>query len=71
MVSYGSQFKKKKKKKVFVSVIQFQDAELYYRVVNMRDMEVQSLVNITAANYNQYSHPIVSPITLALAFFVL
>ncbi|XP_022315185.2 uncharacterized protein LOC111119376 isoform X3 [Crassostrea virginica] len=39
----------------------FQDAELYYRVVNMRDMEVQSLVNITAANYNQYSHPIISP----------
>ena len=52
----------------FFSVIQFQDAELYYRVVNMRDMEVQSLVNITAANYNQYSHPVVSPITLSLAF---
>lgn len=36
----------------------FQDAELYYRVVNMRDMEVQSLVNISAANYNQYRAPV-------------
>lgn len=39
----------------------FQDAELYYRVVNMRDMEVQSLVNISAANYNQYQAPVISP----------
>lgn len=39
----------------------FQDAELYYRVVNMRDMEVQSLVNISAANYNQYRAPVISP----------
>ncbi|XP_052687547.1 uncharacterized protein LOC128166423 isoform X6 [Crassostrea angulata] len=39
----------------------FQDAELYYRVVNMRDMEVQSLVNISAANYNQYRAPVIPP----------
>lgn len=51
---------------------QFQDAELYYRVVNMRDMEVQSLVNISAANYNQYRAPVVSvhPPSLASLFWV-
>ncbi|XP_062610172.1 uncharacterized protein LOC134271939 isoform X3 [Saccostrea cucullata] len=44
------------------NIDKFQDAELYYRVVNMRDMEVQSLVNISAANYNQYRPPVMSPL---------
>ncbi|XP_061197713.1 uncharacterized protein LOC133205832 isoform X2 [Saccostrea echinata] len=44
------------------NIDKFQDAELYYRVVNMRDMEVQSLVNISAANYNQYRPPAISPL---------
>lgn len=47
------------------AVLQFQDAELYYRVVNMRDMEVQSLANISPANFNQYRPPAVSPIPVS------
>ncbi|VDI38786.1 Hypothetical predicted protein [Mytilus galloprovincialis] len=35
----------------------FDDAELYYRIVNMRDSEVQSLLNISASNHQQYNQP--------------
>ncbi|XP_053395521.1 uncharacterized protein LOC128555844 isoform X2 [Mercenaria mercenaria] len=38
-------------------VPKFGDAELCYRIVNMRDAEVHSMQQISAANYNQYSHP--------------
>ncbi|XP_056018546.1 uncharacterized protein LOC125668024 isoform X3 [Ostrea edulis] len=43
------------------NIEKFQDAELYYRVVNMRDMEVQSLANISPANFNQYRPPAIPP----------
>ncbi|XP_052257875.1 uncharacterized protein LOC127862678 isoform X3 [Dreissena polymorpha] len=33
------------------------DADLYYRIVNMRDAEIHSMQQITAANYNQYTYP--------------
>ncbi|KAL4236724.1 Coiled-coil domain-containing protein 17 [Mactra antiquata] len=38
-------------------VNKYGDAELYYRIVNMRDAEIHSMQQITAANYNQYTHP--------------
>ncbi|XP_060559794.1 uncharacterized protein LOC132719870 isoform X5 [Ruditapes philippinarum] len=49
--------------KPFLHVSQIQrvpkygDAELYYRIVNMRDAEIHSMAQISAANYNQYTHP--------------
>lgn len=38
-------------------IFQYGDSELYYRIVNMRDAEIHSMQQITAANYNQYTHP--------------
>ncbi|XP_052774398.1 uncharacterized protein LOC128212988 isoform X3 [Mya arenaria] len=43
-------------------VPKYGDAELYYRIVNMRDAEIQSMQQISAANYNQYTHPQVEPV---------
>ncbi|KAJ8305994.1 hypothetical protein KUTeg_016539 [Tegillarca granosa] len=44
------------------SLNKYGDVELYYRLVNMRDAEVQSLVNISAANYSQYRAPEIPPL---------
>lgn len=38
-------------------MLQYGDTELYYRIVNMRDAEIHSMQQITAANYNQYTYP--------------
>ncbi|KAK3090147.1 hypothetical protein FSP39_009490 [Pinctada imbricata] len=43
------------------SLPKFDDAELYYRVVNMRDAEVQSMLDISASNSYQYRVPQISP----------
>ncbi|XP_069128656.1 uncharacterized protein [Argopecten irradians] len=37
------------------------ECELYYRLVNMRDMEVQSMNKISANNQNQYRAPNIPP----------
>ena len=39
---------------------QYGDGELYYRIVNMKDAEIQSLTQISANNHNQYTAPQVS-----------
>jgi len=43
-----------------IMMFQYGQAEIYYRVVNMRDLEVQSLTQISASNHNQYQAPVVS-----------
>ena len=42
---------------VFVMSLQYGDAELYYRIVNMREAEISSMQQISTANYNQYTAP--------------
>ncbi|XP_033737089.1 uncharacterized protein LOC117325189 isoform X5 [Pecten maximus] len=43
------------------SLQKYGECELYYRLVNMRDMEIQSMNQISATNQNQYRAPNIPP----------